>query len=70
MAVKRFFDKNKEIFTHESFMDIKFPYLFLPVSLCSVSQTFVQYDIAAKKTLWFLMSKPYGFSSLLLMVSL
>ncbi|MGH2613085.1 MAG: AbrB/MazE/SpoVT family DNA-binding domain-containing protein, partial [Rhabdochlamydiaceae bacterium] len=69
MAVKPFFGKNKEIFTHGLFVDIRFPYLFLLLSLCSRFQTFVQYDIPAKKTLWFLMSKPYGFFRLLWMIS-
>ncbi len=29
MAVKRFFGKNKEIFTHGLFLSIRFPYFFL-----------------------------------------
>lgn len=69
MAVKCFFGKNKEIFRHRLFVGIKFPYLFLLFSLCSRSQTFVQHDTSAKKTLWFLMPKPYSFFRLLLAVS-
>ncbi|MGI0061999.1 MAG: hypothetical protein ACREBA_06065, partial [Nitrosotalea sp.] len=61
MAESHFLARNKEIFTHDLFVNIKFPYLFLHVSLCSRFQSFVQYAYTNQenlivfdvKTLWF-----------------
>src|SRR5579875_2822188 len=70
MAVKRFFNKNKEIFMPRPFAETGFPYLFLLVSLCSPSQSFVQYEHEPRKLYGFDTKNPMVFSGLLLMVSL
>lgn len=57
MAVKRFFARNKEIFTHGMFVDIRFPYFFLTArsgfvskaTCCSKENPMV----SVAKTLWF-----------------
>ncbi len=50
MAVKGFFDKNKEIFTHDSFIRPEFPYFLLTVrGDFVVKATYVW----SAKTLWF-----------------